>query len=182
VKQQEATVAGVAEVHSQLKTGVKLNPTQLSGPFADAMEKSVYKGASRALFEYYMLSAITDRSQVVAAVNAGATPSGLMGEMGKGTQTPEQVLGGHLGTATAHAGGGIVASIANGVANVSKLPPGEGWTSIGAGEKISPAGGRGGGGGGGVKVELELKGDLRKFINARVVEGAAQFEKNKRFR
>jgi len=178
VKQQEATVAGVAEVHSQLKTGVKLNPTQLSGPFADAMEKSVYKGASRALFEYYMLSAITDRSQVVAAVNAGATPSGLMGEMGKGTQTPEQVIG----AATAHAGGGMVTSIANGVANVSKLPPGEGWTSIGAGEKILPAGGRGGGGGGGVKVELELKGDLRKFINARVVEGAAQFEKNKRFR
>jgi hypothetical protein len=76
----------------------------------------------------------------------------------------------------------MVTSIANGVANVSKLPPGEGWTSIGAGEKILPAGGRGGGGGGGVKVELELKGDLRKFINARVVEGAAQFEKNKRFR
>ena len=178
VKQQEATVAGVAEVHSQLKTGVKLDKSQLSGPFADAMEKSVYKGASRALFEYYMLSAITDRSQVVAAVNAGATPSGLMGEMGKGTQTPEQVIG----AATAHAGGGMVTSIANGVANVSKLPPGEGWTSIGAGEKILPAGGRGGGGGGGVKVELELKGDLRKFINARVVEGAAQFEKNKRFR
>lgn len=38
------------------------------------------------------------------------------------------------------------------------------------------------GGVGGMKVELELKGDFKRFVNARVVEGAANHDRNKRVR
>jgi hypothetical protein len=76
-----------------------------------------------------------------------------------------------------HAAGGLVTSIVNGKANVSRLPAGEGWAAIGKGERIIPAGG--GGGGGNVKVELQLKGDLGRFVDARVVEGTAEFHRNR---
>jgi hypothetical protein len=102
----------------------------------------------------------------------------LMGGMTSG-ETPEGVLAKQL--AEANQAGGIVASISGGKANLSRLPPGEGWAAIGMGEKIVPAG-AGGGGGGNVKVELALKGDLGRFISARVVEGAAQFERDRRLR
>jgi hypothetical protein len=70
--------------------------------------------------------------------------------------------------AAGNAVGGLVTSIRGGLAQVSPAP-GEGLASIGRGERIVPAGG-GGGGGSSVRVELVLKDDLGRLIEAKAQE------------
>jgi hypothetical protein len=182
--QQVDTTKSVEQLHRTIANdGVKLDPSSVSGPLADAMSKSVYEGSAKALFEYYMYSAL-DRSTVSTALGAGVSPSAIAQSMnsGLGPQTAMTQLMSSANAGAPNARGGTVTGIMGNMANVARFPPapaGEGWASVGRGEKIMPAGGSGGGS---VKVELELKGDLKRFIQARVVEGAAAHDRNKRLR
>ena len=106
VTHQEATADGVDDIHKDMRNrGIKLDKTQLSGPYSDAMEKSMYEAVSTALFEYYMYSAITDRSQVSTALGAGMDPGAFAKRMRNG-ETPQAVLGGMQTEATR--GGGTM--------------------------------------------------------------------------
>lgn len=115
-----------------------------------------------------------------APISRVATPDpALMGVPDPALMSGPDPAGGALMSGNAR--GGIVTGIMRGMAQVRRFPApaaGEGWASVGRGETILPAGA----GGRGVKVELELKGDLRRFIQARVVEGAAAHDSNKRLR
>ena len=176
---QEDTTKSVDKVAKTLKKGVPL--AKPSTDYSKAVEDSTLGAIRQGLFEYYMYSGL-DRTMVSAGLASGAfTPANFGAQILGGAQefgSPQAAL---ANLVAPNAEGGIVASITNGAANVSRLPPGEGWASVGPGEKILPAGARGGGGGT-TKIELELKGDLRRFVDARVVDGAANFERNKRLR
>lgn len=174
---QQKTTDSVSELHKTVADkGVKVDPSTISGPLSDSMSKSVYEGTSRALFEYYMYSSL-DRTSVATAMKSGASQAAIAQSMGTG-EAPSTALAKLM---SPNAEGGVVSGIANGMARISRFPAapaGEGWASVGRGEKILPAGG----GGGSTKVELELKGDFKRFINARIVEGTAAHDRNKKFR
>lgn len=184
LKAQEATTKSVAQVGQTLKDGVALSkPTSA---YKDAVKGTTLEALRTGLFEYYMYSGL-DRKQVATGLRSGAFTGQTLGQHVLGGATaeglpPETTFSRLIAPQAApKAGGGIVTSIVNGKANTMSLPPGEGWTPIGRGESIIPAGGRGGGGGS-TRIELELKGDLRRFVDARVVDGTANFERNKRLR
>ena len=109
----------------------------------------------------------------------GLTGSAAMKKLGEQTQAGKFTQGkAELGGAVSpNAGGGIVTTIQGGMAISKRIPAGEGMAAIGKGERIVPAG-RGGGGGGKV-IELRLKGDLGRFVEAKVVDGVANFERNR---
>jgi hypothetical protein len=169
------SITGVKKVFEKPPTGYK-----------KAVTDSTLDAIRTGLFEYYMYSQL-DPEQMATGLKLGLKPSeigeGLVKHAAKKGEGPKAGLTEMMrkaGTAERQQAGGLVTSITGGKANVSRLPPGEGWTPIGVGERIVPAGGRGGGSN--VKVELALKGDLGRFISARVVEGTAQFERDKRLR
>lgn len=180
-EQQKATVEAVNQVQRTVANdGVKIKQATIAGPLKDSMAQSVYDGTSKALFEYYMYSAL-DRGQVVGKMQAGLTPAGVTGTVMAGAQrglTPAQALAGAV--VQPNALGGTVTGVVDGMASIVRPAPGEGWASVGPGETIVPAGA--GGGGGAMRVQLELKGDLRRFIDARVVEGTAAHDRNRRLR
>jgi len=177
-EQQQATTTSVDNLNRSVALdGVKLSPSTVTGPLSDAMAKSVYEGTSKALFEFFMYSG-RSRSDVAQSVARGVPISGL------GPESMSRTLGTGSNPLTSppHAMGGTVTGIRGGMAQVARFPAaGEGWASVGRGEQIIPAGG-GRGGGGSVRVELELKGDLKRFIQARVVEGASAHDRNRRLR
>jgi len=172
---QEATTQAALAVDTTLQTGVPLATSTI-----DQLGLSTLDAIRTGLFEYYMYKDLDQGAVAQGLMQGKLTPGGFgQGIVGgaRATGSSQAALSGML---SANADGGIVSSIANGIANV-RPALGEGLASVGTGERISPRGG-GGGGGGNVKVELELKGDLRRFIDARVVDGTAQFERNKRLR
>lgn len=183
VVEQKATTAAVTEMQRTVANdGVKLAPTTVAGPLKDAMAESVYEGTAKALFEYFMYSGL-DRTQVTNAMMNGMDGKGVAGAVMSGAaqgMNASTALAGGVVQAPGHAMGGTVTGILNGMATVQRPAPGEGWASIGAGETILPAGASGGGGA--TRVLLELKGDLKRFVDARVVEGAAAHDRNKRHR
>ena len=170
----EATTAAVGGVTDTLKRGIPIEKSTV-----DKMGGATLEAIRTGLFEYYMYKDL-DQKVVAQGLRGGAFSPGSFGSGVVGGATtmgsPQAALGKML---SPNADGGLVTSIANGIANV-RSAPGEGLASVGTGERITPAGGRGGGGN--LKVELELKGDLRRFIDARVVEGAAEHDRNKRLR
>ena len=169
--QQAAVVESTRSVERAVSNeGVKLHPSSVQGPLADTMAKSVYEGTSKALFEYHLYSTM-DRSTFAMGLASGAAPAALAGT------AMERVTAGMK-----NAEGGTVTGISDNLAKVARFPAapaGEGWASVGPGEKILPAGA---GGKGTVQVELVMKDDFKRFIDARVVDGAAKHDRNKRLR
>lgn len=178
-KGQADTTASVDGLTKTVKRGVALGKP--SSAYQSATTDSTLKAIRTALFEYYMYSN-TDRNMLSLGLKNGTiNPATFGASMIGGVQatgSTDASVAGMVGNAR----GGVVTGIAGDMASVTRFPPappGEGWAAVGQGEKITPAGR---GGGGPMKVELELKGDLKRFIQARVVEGTAQFERNKRLR
>jgi len=172
------TIKGVEEVKKAID--------KPSSDHKKAVTDSTLEAIRKGLFEYYMYSAFEDRAMVAEGMKSGAFDPTTFGEKVAEGATKKGDVADTTITSLVEAkrvkpaqAGGLVASIVDGKATLSRLPPGEGWTPIGVGERILPAGA---GGGGSVKVELALKGDFGRFIQARVIEGTAQFEKNKRLR
>jgi hypothetical protein len=176
---QTDTTKAIEKTNKRLKDSALGKPP---GAYKTLVTDSTLEAIRKGLFEYYMYSQMKP-VDVIKAVKGGADTELLARravEKGSSEAGLTDILTEQAKKTTPKAGGGLVTSIVNGRANVSRLPPGEGWTPIGRGERILPAGA--GGGGGTTKVELEFKGDFRRFVNARVVEGSAEFQRNRRLR
>lgn len=178
---QAETADETKKMRRQLKKGVALDrPTSA---YKTAATSSTLEAIRKGLFEYYMYSGL-DRRSVATAMGQGWSPEqiaqGVVGEaVEKGAAGMPEATIGRMMTARPNAEGGMVASIVNGKANVERLPAGEGWAPLGRGEGIVPAGR---GGGGGQVIELRMKGDLGRYIEAKVIDGTANFQRNRRLR
>ena len=174
--QQEETTHAVSKVSKTIQKGIPLNQKtvqDVGGSTLDAIRKG--------LFEYYLYSGL-DRSSVALGLKNGMDPLALASGITSRVAETASLDAAYM-SLQPNAAGGVVSGIAGDLAQVRRFPPappGEGWASVGQGEKIIPAGGRGGGQS--VKVELELKDDLKRFVKANVVNGVAEFERNKRLR
>jgi polyhydroxyalkanoate synthesis regulator phasin len=162
VEAQEATLGTLGEIENVLKNkGIKLNKSFMENQMAKMIEESTLNSLRVALFEFAML-AFSDKVKGWKddfAEGGVSDPKSAMKFAGEYAGKHEDEYG-----IKANAAGGMVSSVAGGLAKISPAP-GEGLTSIGKGERIVPAGG-GGGGGGQVRVELSLKGDLKQFVEA----------------
>jgi len=135
--------------------GIKIDKPFLENTVKGVIKDAVYDAAGDALEDYYMLTH-GNEAAVKKFLQGGGKNAGGMLRNASG-KTDQEVL-------DRKASGGFVTGIHGGLAQVSPAP-GEGLTSIGKGEAIVPAGGRGGGGG--QVIELRLKGDLARIIDAR---------------
>lgn len=155
---QEATTAAIQEQNRTMQTeGIKLDKATVTGPLADSMSKSVYTGTAQALFEYYMYSGL-DRNSVAASMGSGVSAQAIQG-IGMSGMAPSTALS-NLTMATKPAG--TSSGLSQGATgNTTTSAPGK------------P---------GSVQVELVMKQDLKRFIDARVVDGAANHDRNRRLR
>ena len=146
--------------------GIKVNKSHLSNDWQPILKKATLEGVREALFE----QAIYSSSNSTALLDRMSN-SGLDGVAG---------LASSYKPATAHAEGGAVTGIANGMAVFA--PPGEGLTSIGPGERIVPAGNAGSGGGG---INIHVNGiggnDLAMFLKNKVAEGIYEYKRREKF-
>ncbi len=154
--------------------GVKLDKPFVENTLKKAQRDATYDAASEALADYYMLSK-ADSQEVQAAIKHGADPTKLGAALSRASRAGT-TAGDYLKSVieAPHQAGGVVTGVAGGRALVHPAP-GEGLTSIGKGERIVPAGG----GGGGQVIELRLKGDLARIIDARSHNAIAEHEKMK---
>ena len=172
----------LADIWKALRVrGIKIDKPFLENSIKPVFRDAVYDAAGEALEDYYILSQANPKA-VLAAIKSGNAGKGKVASMLNASMRPstdkdgktkagEGDLNKTLGMVTtgpkapAHAAGGLVTGIgSNGMAQVSPAP-GEGFTSIGKGERITPAGA--GGGGGKQVIELVLKGDLGRIIDVR---------------
>jgi hypothetical protein len=172
--------------------GIKLDKPFLQNNIKKVFRDATYEAASDALTDYYLMSESKMSAKAVAdAVKKGINPGAFIRAQlraGKDFKTvtaalsaggaPAGKAGGKnpAATAPAKAAGGVVGAIRDGMA-ILHPAPGEGLTSIGRGEKIEPAGRGGGRGGGAQVIELRLKGDLARIIDARSHNAIAEHER-----
>ncbi len=169
----------------------------LSGAYAKTIKDSVLEALRIALFEFWMYQE-QDRGDAATWLKGGGDPKAFGQEyVRKVTEAGSEVsmatgeakapglldflFGGGKKEEKGHQAGGLVTGINGGMA-VVRPAPGEGLTSIGKGETILPANARGGvGAGGSVKVELSLKGDLARIIEAKASDVVYESKRRERF-
>lgn len=175
-KEQAATMASIDNQMDKFK----MDTSFLNGPYSKAVGDSVLKAVRTALFEYYMYKDIDQKTLVDTMNSGGFTPSTI------GSAVTDKALGiGSSGDQAVnflkpHATGGMVTGVSNGLAQVSAAA-GEGLASIGPGERILPAGRSGGS----TPVNVTVNGvggdDLRKIIEAKVIDGIHEYKRKERF-
>lgn len=145
--------------------GIKVNKSHLANDWQPILKKAALEGVREALFEQ--------------AIYSSANPTALLDRMGKSGLDGVAALASSYKPATAHAEGGAVTGIANGMAVFA--PPGEGLTSIGPGEKIVPSGTGSGAG----AVHLHVNGiggkDLANFLREKVAQGIYEYKSREKF-
>jgi hypothetical protein len=175
-KEQAATMQSI---DSQMDK-FKMDTSFLSGPYSKAIEGSVLKAVRTALFEYYMYKDL-DQGSVVNAMNAGGlTPSTfgatLTDKAMRANLSGEDIVA----SLNANATGGIVTGVNGGMAMVTAAA-GEGLASVGPGEQIIPRGG----GQALPPVHVAVNGiggeDLRRIIEAKVIDGIHEYKRKERF-
>ena len=176
---QQKTAENLKKVDKTLKKGVSLaKPSQ---GYTQASTDSTLAAIRKGLFEYYLYSNM-DPSRMLALSQQGIDPMSAIAALPQAAAGVGSVEGGLGQLLKPNARGGVVSGLVGNMAKVNSFPPapaGEGWAAVRPGETISP-GGKGGGGKN--VVELRLKGDLGKFIDARVIDGTAEFQRNRRLR
>ena len=158
---------------------VKFDKAFLKSDLQRTMEQATLDAVRKALFEYYMYSAIEDRSKVADYLAKGGGDIGTfaadVGESAKAGLLATDVL-------EANAGGGMITGVRGGLAQVTAAA-GEGLASVGPGERIVPAGGAPGGGT--VTIPISVNGigaeDLARVIRAKVIDGIAEYKRKERF-
>lgn len=179
VEEQTKVMAdGQAALEETMKKKVKLDKTFLKGDYEKTIESGVLDATRQALFEFAMYTSSDPAALLNQMLTSGFKEVGGMAgafEPGegndafwKGMQAPD------------HAEGGRVIGIANGRAMFA--PPGEGLTSIGAGERILPAGG-GRGGGGSVTVNVNGIGgaDLGNYLKEKVGQLIYEYKRREKY-
>jgi len=159
---------------------VKFDKAFLKSDMQRTMEQATLDAVRKALFEYYMYSAIEDRSKVADYLAKGGGDIGTFAEeVGISAQSgmlATDILG-------ANAGGGVVAGVRGGLAQVTAAA-GEGLASVGPGERIVPAG-RPPAGGGAITIPINVNGvggdDLARIIQTKVIDGIAEYKRRERF-
>jgi hypothetical protein len=164
-EQQEKVVGTLGEVEKILRQkGIVFDKTQWKSRIQDQLDKGMLDSLRTALYEFYLYKDVA-QGDVQKAMMGGLKPAELgpmlAEQFGKGVG-PQQALASYQKNAE----GGVVTGVSGGVAQVRRLPSGEGLASVGPGERIVPAGG-GGGDSRRIEVILSLKGDLGKIIDAR---------------
>jgi hypothetical protein len=170
----------VAEMQAvEKKLGaVKFDKSFLKSDLQRSMEQATLDAVRKALFEYYMYSAIEDRSKVADYLAKGGGDIGTfatdVGAAAKSGKLVTDVL-------AANQAGGMVTGIRGGLAQVT-ASAGEGLASVGRGERIVPAGGAPAGG---TSIVIPVNGiggeDLAKVIRAKVIDGITEYKRRERF-
>jgi hypothetical protein len=177
-KEQASTMASIDNQMDKFK----MDTSFLSGPYSKAVEGSVLKAVRTALFEYYMYKDLNPQTVIDTMRGGGYTPSTIGSAItdmslrtGGSPEISAKVLQGH-------ATGGMVTGVSDGLARVTAAA-GEGLASVGPGERIVPAAGRGGGGLPPINVSVPGVGgdDLRKIIEAKVIDGIHEYKRRERF-
>jgi len=179
--QTDQVIGGLNDLYKALRRrGIVLDSSFMRSDYKSTTHDAVYDAMSEALYEFAVLT----QWDKVAKWSSDLKTWGVQGasQVLPFMKTwSEQV---NKGTYFGNQAGGTVTGVTGGMANIARFPPapaGEGWASVGPGEKILPAGA--GGGGGTVKVQLELKGDmLNQIIKAKATDAAADHDYKKRFR
>lgn len=144
-EQRDSITYGFADVVKALRVqGIKMDSSFLEGPY----EKAIKDAASESLFEYFMYSKLSPTSFLGKSFNPKTIGSGMVNAM-RGGMDPSV----YVQQLPANSKGGLVLQPA----------PGEVIASVAPGERILP---KGASAGGDVKVTLELKDDLKRFIRA----------------
>lgn len=148
--QAMAAVVKLAEIHKEIKRGVKLDKSQLDNDVRKVVEEANLNAARVALLEYFLYSALAsdDPAGIIERLRSGADPKTFGKEMmDVVSRKGEEGLMSFLGNpkkADKNAIGGTAMFVGpTGVAHMARTPTGEGWAPIGPGERITPAG-RGG--------------------------------------
>jgi len=143
------------------RRGIMLDKTQLTGSYKDVVRDAM----RTALFEYAMYST-TDQARLLERMKS----SGVGADLANSYEA-SKLQGNALG--------GDVVGIAAGRAVVAS--PGEGLASVGKGEKIVPAGGRGGSGGMTVNVNGIGGADLANFLKQKIAEGIYEYKRREKY-
>lgn len=151
----------------------KFSPDFLNGAYSKAVQGAVEEGVlpsiRKALFEYFMYSGMNPEDLAKGLQEGTIDPAAFGPDLVTAIQEKgydegtKSVLPTSTTTAPAQAAGGVVTGVAGGMAVVKRPAAGEGLASIGKGEAITPAGGRGGGA---QTIRLELSQDLKRVIQA----------------
>jgi hypothetical protein len=157
---------------------VKFDKAFLKSDWQRSMEQATLDAVRKALFEYYMYSAVEDRSKVADYLAKGGGDIGTfatnVGEMALSGMTATDVLAGNQA-------GGMVTGVRGGLAQVTAAA-GEGLASVGRGEKIIPAGGAPAGG---TSIVIPVNGiggeELARVIRSKVIDGIAEYKRKERF-
>lgn len=168
---------------------VKFSSNFLKGPYKKVIYESVIKAVRTALVEYYMLQQLDQDEVAEHLKERGGGLAALMEAIGKGValgKTTKEITGldtkndskkerkqrdgespedysKRMRALDDNAAGGMVTSIAGGIANV-RAAAGEGLASVGVGETISSRGKSGSGSGG--SVHITLSPDAARLIRA----------------
>lgn len=180
--QGDMTLEELQSGNSEISKALNKNYRFFKSDMAKEIEEGTLSALRQGLYEYYLYSGIEDRSKVAEAF-------GRVGGPGKGAEMLAGKFKGGEGSsvedslsllrAPANAAGGIVSGVNGGLAMVTAAA-GEGLASVGAGERIVPAGG---GAGGGVTVNVQGVGgrDLANLIEGKVVEGIREYKRREKY-
>ena len=148
-------------------TGIRINKSHLGTDVEPVIKKGVLEGVREALFEQ--------------AVYSSSNPTALLEKMSNSGFGGVSSLAQSYKPAAAHAAGGAVTGVANGMAVFA--PPGEGLTSIGPGERIVPSNAGGGGSAGAIHLHVNGLGgaDLAAYLKGKVAEGVYEYKRKEKF-
>jgi hypothetical protein len=179
------TLTWEEKIHDALrKKGIKIDASGPHTPFGastKSVEDQVLDAARKALFEYWLYQSF-DKKKVLDAMKDGKFDPYKLGssvvEAAKkegGDIKDPSIPGFSVTKAPAHALGGVVTGVQNGLAQVVSPAPGEGLTSIGKGERIVPAGGGGGSG----TLNINISGMVDRELEARIRAVVIEHERRK---
>jgi hypothetical protein len=152
------------------RRGIIIDKSQLSGPIKDTIRLGTLDAFREALFEQAVYSS-TDSTALLQRMQE----SGFGAVAGMATGYKEAQATRAQGNAT----GGHVVGIADGKAIIAAR--GEGLASVGKGETIVPAGGRGGNGNITVNVNGIGGADLANHLKKKIAEGIYEYKRREKF-
>jgi len=158
--------------------GIKINQSFLKDKFWKEGHDQILDANREALLEYFFYKD-ADKKKVLERLKSGASTMTTLGK----DYAASQISGDgamDLGESEKHATGGYVTGIRNGIAQVQKAPSGEGFASIGPGERIVP---KNGGGGGNISIHVNGVGgnELANVIKGHVMNGIAEYNRRNKF-
>jgi hypothetical protein len=172
----DATVNSLHDLWKALRMkGIKLDRTQLEGEYKEVIRKGSLEAIREALFEYALY---TGTSTLQKMQQSGVDEVAAMADKFEEDQKKKASF---VNPLAPKAEGGLVTGIAGGKAVFA--PPGEGLTSIGPGERITPAGGGGGGTGGAIHLHVSGLGgaDLANYLRDKIAQGVYEYKRREKF-